>query len=558
MFRRYRAVLAWCLARGVTQGTVEVVMSGKSVTIGKQRGPSRHDSYSATRTKALALLAGCTFALGTGFCSTPLAWADPAGVIKPTEPAQRIPDFVGLVKQVKPAVVSITAMIRADAIEGENGGMGGMGGSPFPFPFPFQMAPQPSNQLVEARGSGFVISADGYVVTNNHVVKGATKVTVTFDDGTTLPAKIVGRDGKTDLALLKVTSTQKLPFIELGESEDVQPGEWVIAVGNPYGLGGTVTAGIVSARGRDINEGPYDNFIQVDAPINRGNSGGPLFTQDGKVVGVNTAILSPSGGGSIGIGFAIPSDTVRSVVDQLRKTGHVVRGYLGVNAQAISPVLARALNLPTPKEQGALPSGALVASVAAGSPAEKAGLKAQDVITDFNGQKVASPHDLAVRVAAIAPGTQVTVAFIRAGNPQTLSLKIGNLAGSTPNAHGNGSGAASGQRLGVALSPLTAELRQQLGLAAGVHGVVVSDVEAGSPADQAGVRPGDLIQAVGNDAVDNPRAVATDVKAALAAKKPVLLRILRENQSLFIAISPDQPAPPPPADTGDGDGDDDN
>lgn len=266
------------------------------------------------------------------------------------------------------------------------GGMGGgMGGMPFPFPFPFQMAPQQSRQQIEARGSGFLISADGYVVTNNHVVKGATKVTVTLDDGTTLPAKIIGRDGKTDLALLKVTSTQKLPFIELGESDDVQAGEWVVAVGNPYGLGGTVTAGIVSARGRDINEGPYDNFIQIDAPINRGNSGGPLFTQDGKVVGVNSMILSPSGG-SIGIGFAIPSDTVRNVTDQLRKTGHVVRGYLGVNAQVISPAMAKALNMPV-SAPGAPPAGALVASTSPDSPAEKAGLKAEDIVTDLTVRK---------------------------------------------------------------------------------------------------------------------------------------------------------------------------
>lgn len=318
-------------------------MSGKSVT--KVWARNRRRNWMS------ALLASCVLVTAAApWCSTP-ARAEADSVIKPNTPtSQRIPDFVSLVKQVKPAVVSITSMIRADAVEGDNGGMGGM---PFPFPFPFQMMPQPSHQTIEARGSGFLISADGYVVTNNHVVKGATKVTVTLDDGTTLPAKVVGRDGKTDLALLKVTTSEKLPFIELGESDDVQPGEWVIAVGNPYGLGGTVTAGIVSARGRDINEGPYDNFIQVDAPINRGNSGGPLFTQDGKVVGVNTAILSPSGGGSIGIGFAIPSDTVRNVVEQLRKTGHVVRGYLGVNAQVISPVMARALGLPAPATPGA-------------------------------------------------------------------------------------------------------------------------------------------------------------------------------------------------------------
>ncbi|MFT9424518.1 MAG: Do family serine endopeptidase [Acetobacter syzygii] len=524
-------------------------MSEKSVTNVCKHGSRRNWTK--------ALLAGCMLVSAAGPWAGSQSWADTSSMIKPSGPAQRIPDFVELVKQVKPAVVSITSMIRSDAVEGEGGSMGMGGGGPFPFPFPFQMMPQPSKQLIEARGSGFVISADGYVVTNNHVVKGATKVTVTLDDGTTLPAKVVGRDGKTDLALLKVTPTQKLPFIELGESDDVQPGEWVIAVGNPYGLGGTVTAGIVSARGRDINEGPYDNFIQVDAPINRGNSGGPLFTQDGKVVGVNTAILSPSGGGSIGIGFAIPSDTVRSVVDQLRKTGHVVRGYLGVNAQVISPVMASALNLPAPAVAGAPPAGALVASVSQNSPAEKAGLKAEDVITEFNGQKISTPHDLAVRVAAVPPGTQVTIGFIRAGKAQTLTTKIGNLATATGDT-GKASTAAGGQHLGIALAPLNRDTRQQLGLPQDAHGVVVSDVEAGSPADQAGIRPGDVIQSVGSQPVDAPKAAVGLIKTAMAAKKPLLLRILREGQSLFIAISPDGSTAGVPTDNNMGGDDDDN
>ncbi|WP_025814044.1 trypsin-like peptidase domain-containing protein, partial [Komagataeibacter kakiaceti] len=289
----------------------------------------------------LASLVAGTVAGGCLSTVTP-ARADDSGVIRPDTQIQQLPNFVNLVKQVKPAVVSITARIK-DPDMSEEAGAGGMPGG-FPFPFPFQMMPQQGHQTVEARGSGFVISADGYVVTNNHVVKGASKVTVTLDDGTALPAKIVGRDSKTDIALLKVSPSGKLRFIELGDSDKVEPGEWVVAVGNPYGLGGTVTAGIVSARGRDIGDGPYDSFIQVDAPINRGNSGGPLFTQDGKVVGVNTAILSPSGG-SIGIGFAIPSDTVKNVVDQLEKTGHVTRGYLGVTAQAITPSMASALGM---------------------------------------------------------------------------------------------------------------------------------------------------------------------------------------------------------------------
>lgn len=496
---------------------------------------------------AFALWAGGMVG-STGLYPVEQAHAESTGAIKPTEPLHRIPDFVALVHRVKPAVVSITSMIRPDVAMSENGGIlggGGMGENmpfPFPFPFPFQMMPQTNSQPVEIRGSGFLISSDGYVVTNNHMVKGATKVMVTLDDGSTLQAKIVGRDSKTDLALLKLKTSRHLPFIELGESKDVQPGEWVIAVGNPYGLGGTVTAGIVSARGRDINEGPYDNFIQVDAPINRGNSGGPLFTQDGKVIGVNTVILSSSGGGSIGIGFAIPSDTVRSVVDQLRRTGHVVRGYLGVSAQTISPVMARALSLPTPpgSVQGEAPAGALIASVSAGSPAERAGLKTGDVIIDVNGQKITTPHDLAIDIAAIAPGTEVPLKYVRSGKIQTTEVHIGKLGNSSANNGGwKNTKAGSDIRLGVNFSALTPDVRQQLGIGSNVQGVVVQSITPGSLADQAGIHVGDIIQSVGNQKVENPHAALAAMKSAIAARRPVLFRILRQGQSLFIAIAVD-------------------
>ncbi|MFW7268478.1 Do family serine endopeptidase [Gluconacetobacter sp. Hr-1-5] len=467
------------------------------------------------------------------------ARADETGVIRPNTQTQTLPNFVNLVKQVRPAVVSITANIRADDVD-EEGGMQGQQQMPFPFPFPFQMMPQQQRRTVEARGSGFIISADGFVVTNNHVVKGATKVTVTLDDGTILPAKIIGRDSKTDLALLKVTTQSKLRFIELGDSDKVEPGEWVVAVGNPFGLGGTVTAGIVSARGRDIGDGPYDSFIQVDAPINRGNSGGPLFTQDGKVVGVNTAILSPTGG-SIGIGFAIPSDVVKNVVDQLQKTGHVTRGYLGVVAQVITPAMAKALGL-KPASDGAPPSGALVASISNSSPAEKAGLKAGDVITTLNGQKIDSPHDLAVKVASLPPGTSATIAYLRNNAAQTATVKIANLSSaSSPDGSVGDRSEAGGPRLGVSLSPLTRDLRQQLGLDGSVRGVVVSDVQTGSVAEQAGIRAGDVIQAVGNSPVDNPSATVTAVRAALKSNQSVLLRVLRGGQNLFIAVTPGAP-----------------
>ena len=492
-----------------------------------------------TRFRAsLAALAATTFLV-----AAPSAMAD-NGAIKPQTNVQALPNFVTLVKQVKPAVVSITAHIKADVAEQEEngpGGGGGMQGSPFPFPFPFQMMPQQQqpNRTVEARGSGFIISADGYVVTNNHVVNGATKVTVTLDDGTTLQAKIIGRDPKTDVALLRVKPTGKLPFIDLGDSDDVQPGEWVIAVGNPYGLGGTVTAGIVSALGRDLHSGAYNDFIQVDAPINHGNSGGPLFTQDGKVVGINSMIISPNGGGSIGIGFAIPSNTVKSVVEQLEKTGHVTRGYFGIEGQDISPTMAQALNLKSP-EPGAPPHGTLVASVSKGSPAEKAGIKSGDVILTLNGHPVKNGHDLAVKVVAIAPGTDATVNLLRDGKPMDVKFTVGNLANQDHGGDGADSSQSAGAgKLGVSLASLTPRARQELGLDDSVQGAVVADVVQGSPADQSGIRPGDIIVGVGNHITPSPKAVVAQVKEALGRKQPPLLRILRDGQQLFVAVSPD-------------------
>ena len=493
-----------------------------------------------TRFRAsLAALAATTFLV-----AAPAAMAD-NGAIKPQTNVQALPNFVTLVKQVKPAVVSITAHIKADVAEQEENGPGGDGGgmqgSPFPFPFPFQMMPQQQqpNRTVEARGSGFIISADGYVVTNNHVVNGATKVTVTLDDGTTLQAKIIGRDPKTDVALLRVKPTGKLPFIDLGDSDEVQPGEWVIAVGNPYGLGGTVTAGIVSALGRDLHSGAYNDFIQVDAPINHGNSGGPLFTQDGKVVGINSMIISPNGGGSIGIGFAIPSNTVKSVVEQLEKTGHVTRGYFGIEGQDISPTMAQALNLKSP-EPGAPPHGTLVASVSKGSPAEKAGIKSGDVILTLNGHPVKNGHDLAVKVVAIAPGTDATVNLLRDGKPMDVKFTVGNLANQDHGGDGADSSQSAGAgKLGVSLASLTPRARQELGLDDSVQGAVVADVAQGSPADQSGIRPGDIIVGVGNHITPSPKAVVAQVKEALGRKQPPLLRILRDGQQLFVAVSPD-------------------
>ncbi len=521
------------------------------------------------------LLAGSTlssFAAGSQPALAQTAHSNQPGAITPQMPSQRLPDFTGLVRQVKPAVVSITSMLKADAVEedeggGDGGGGGGGGGqqAPFPFPFPFQM-PQHANphRTVEARGSGFIISPDGLVVTNNHVVKGATSVSVTLDDGTNLPAKVIGRDPKTDLALLRIKPTGKLSFIQLGESDDVQPGQWVIAVGNPFGLGGTVTAGIVSARGRDIGEGPYDSFLQIDAPINRGNSGGPLFTQDGKVVGVNTAILSPSGG-SIGIGFAIPSDVVRSVVSQLQAHGRVTRGYLGVEAQEITPAMAKALALPS--SLGTPPSGALVATVSQDSPADKAGIKPGDVITAINSARVATPRDLAVKVADVAPDSDAKLSIVRNGAVQTVSAHLAKLDGSTSGNASGGDGSQPGGggngSIGVALAALTPDVRQQLGIDDSVHGVLVHGVKPGSAADVAGIRPGDIILGVGSHLVATPRDAANAVHAALKNDQTVALRIMRDGHGTFVAVSPtasggSADSSQAPGDDNDGSGSNDN
>ena len=453
--------------------------------------------------------------------------------IQPNTPDQRMPDFVSLVKSVKPAVVSITTRLRPDAAASveneESGGEGGMGG----LPFPFGGMPQQRHPVVEAKGSGFIIDANGTVVTNNHVVKGAQTVSVTLDDGTTLPAKVVGTDPRTDLAVLKVNAGHPLPFIALGNSSDVEPGQWVIAVGNPFGLGGTVTAGIVSARGRDIGEGPYDSFIQIDAPINRGNSGGPLFTQDGKVVGVNTAILSPSGG-SIGIGFAIPSNTVKDVVAQIEKNGHVTRGYLGVEAQAVSPAIAQAMKLPG--GAGSDDRGALVASVQPDSPATKADLEPGDVIRAVNGDHVGTPRDLAREIAMVAPGSNVKLDVIRDGNPRTVNVTIGTL----PSGQSASNGGQEGQQpgIGLALAPLTPDVRQQLDLPDGAKGAVVAQVRPGSPAEQAGLQSGDVVLGVGQKTVSSPHEAAEPIRSASRSGQPLALRILRDGQPAYVAVTP--------------------
>jgi serine protease Do len=485
----------------------------------------------ARRMALLAVLLGGTTLGGFAAVRATEAAVPATAPVNPPAAAQtlpQIPDFANLVKQVTPAVVSVTTKLAvADAADQEPQ-------QQLPFPFN-QMMPQGGpmlgNQAVEARGSGFIIDANGTIVTNNHVVKDAKSVAVTLSDGTNLTAKVIGRDPRSDIAVLKIDAGHKLPYIELGNSKDVQPGQWVVAMGNPFGLGGSVTAGIVSALGRDIGDGPYDQFIQVDAPINPGNSGGPLFTQDGKVIGMNTAIYSPSHG-SVGIGFAIPSNMIKTVAAQLETSGHVTRGYIGVEAQPVSETMAKAMGL-------AGQSGALVAGVQADSPASLAGVQPGDVIRAVDGTKIDNPRDLAVQVAAVKPGDDTKLDIVRDGNAQTLSVHVGTLpSDETADA---GSARAHPAQLGLALGPITPDARDQLNLPTNTHGVLVTGVRQGSPAEQAGLQQGDVIVAVGSHSVDTPSQAVHDMHQALAGTgHAVALRIIRNGQPAFVAIAPDQ------------------
>jgi serine protease Do len=490
--------------------------------------------------------------LGTTALISPLAHADNTSLDATQAVAKNftpVPDFSSLVKNVSPAVVSVDVHLKLnqtsddqDSGQGQGQGQGGMPpGFPqmpgMPFGFGGQQA-QP--QAVEAKGSGFVIDSSGIIVTNNHVVKDARTVSVTMSDGHTYPAKVLGTDPKTDLAVLKISAGHPLPFVELGDSTQVVPGEWVIAMGNPFGLDGTVTAGIVSALGRDIGDGPYDKFIQIDAPINEGNSGGPLFDQKGQVIGVNTAILSPSGG-SVGIGFAIPSNTIKRITTQLISSGKVVRGYLGVAAQEISPQMAQALGLPAGNSSK---DGALVAAISTGSPAEHAGLKPGDVITAVNGEAVTNPGDLAADIANVDPNHKADITYTRNGKQQDVEVAVTVMpanpdASFQQNGGGNAPQAQTSQgALGLTLAPLTPDARNQLNLPDSANGAVITAVTPNSPADVAGLQPGDLVVGVGPTDVNNPTDVVNAITAAgKSGGGAVALRIVRQGQALFVGIN---------------------
>jgi serine protease Do len=389
---------------------------------------------------------------------------------------------------------------------------------------------------VAALGSGFVIDPSGLVVTNQHVIDGADTITVTFNDGSSLPAKVVGRDDKTDIALLQVHPKAPLPAAEFGDSDRAQIGDWVIAIGNPFGLGSSVTAGIVSARNRDIAAGPYDDFIQTDAPINRGNSGGPLFDMDGRVIGVASAIYSPSGG-SVGVGFAIPSNMARGVIAQLRQYGHARRGWMGVRIQSLTGDIADSLGL-------ASQSGALVADVTTGGPAAKAGMKNGDLITGYNGAAVADSRVLSRFVADTPIGSTVAVELLRNGQKQNLRVTVARLddateagvAAKTPDI--TLPKAVPGfSQLGLSIAPPDARLRAKYKLAKSADGVVVTAVDPAGAAAGQDIREGDVILEVQNQAVHTPGEVAKRVDASVnSGHKAVLFRVSRDGESSYVAV----------------------
>ncbi|MDG4854689.1 Do family serine endopeptidase [Mesorhizobium sp. M1A.F.Ca.IN.020.06.1.1] len=504
------------------------------------------DSYSSTRKRLMAAVASLAVigAVGAGALATGTApvLADAVRVEAP-----QVPSFADVVERVSPAVVSVKvkAKIQPTADDGsddQNGfdnlpdnpqlrrffkefrGFGDQGGQ-FGMPRFNHRNHGNGEPRPVAQGSGFFISEDGYLVTNNHVVSEGSDFTVVTNDGKELDAKLIGTDPRTDLAVLKVDGGGKFTYVDFADDSKIRIGDWVVAVGNPFGLGGTVTAGIVSARGRDIGAGPYDDFIQIDASVNRGNSGGPTFNLNGQVIGINTAIFSPSGG-SVGIAFDIPASTAKQVVEDLMKNGSVQRGWLGVEIQPVTSDIAESLGLKSDK-------GALVSSAQDAGPGKKAGIVAGDVITQVDGKDVASPKELARMIGAYAPGKSVDVTVWRNGKNETVKVDLGTLPSSDKQ--------ASNEDGNKQAAPAKADTLADLGLTVtkseNGKGLVVTDVDPDSDAADRGIQPGDVITSINSNEVnttDDVSKAMTD--ASKSGRKAVLMQITRDDSNRFVAL----------------------
>jgi serine protease Do len=444
--------------------------------------------------------------------------------------------FADLIEKVKPAVISVRVKIDRGS---ETTGQGGMQQQQFSdndqlqkFFRQFGLPDMPNfrgqqqgHQVITGLGSGFFISADGYAVTNHHVVDHAKTVEVKTDDGKTYTAKVIGSDAKTDVALIKVDSDKKFPFVSFSDKPP-RVGDWVVAVGNPFGLAGTATAGIVSARGRDIGSGPYDDFIQIDAPINKGNSGGPAFNIDGKVIAVNTAIYSPSGG-SVGIGFGIPAETVKTVVAKLKDKGYVERGWIGVKVQGVNEAMADSLGMKNVE-------GAIVDEAQEDGPAAKAGVKTGDVITAVNGDAVKDSRDLAKKIGAMSPGAKITLSVQRGGEQKSIALTLKQMPDDQKQAKADTSDDQDGSsvpHLGLTLAP-AAQVE-----GAGSKGVVITGVESDGAAAEHGLQTGDVILDVGGKSVSSVRDIRKSLADAKSAGRGnILMRVKSGNGTRFVAL----------------------
>lgn len=497
-----------------------------------RRVPGRQTLF-ATSAVAAAVAAALHFGVPTQNANAAAAPLDQS--IPPASVQIAPPSFAALIEAVQPAVVSIVSnrpmneqtMNPGEQFEWPEGSpMQKFFEEHFKQGIPRGMPSPP----MQGMGSGFIVDPQGWVVTNNHVIDGAGEVTVILHDGSRHEAAIKGRDPKTDLALLKIESSKELPFVRFGDSDKARVGDWVVAVGNPFGLGKSASAGIISARGRDIQSGPYDDYLQIDAPINRGNSGGPLFDASGRVVGINTAIFSPSGG-NVGIGFAIPSSLAEPVIAELRNDGRVRRGWLGVHIQSIDESLAESMGLETQK-------GALVASVEPGSPADRAGFKPGDVIVEFNDAQVENARALPKMVAGSDKGDIVAVKVWRDGERKSLAVELGSMPGEEVLAmRGQDAEEQATTRLGLSLSALSSEAKQRYRLSDDEVGVLVVDVDRDGPAAEQGLQRGDVITRVGRTRVTMPDEVVSEVRrAADEQRKTVLLLVKREGVSRFVAV----------------------